>query len=62
MKPLAYVRMVLWSFFGVRQRAGAGEELAQAKPGVLLATAVAAAAAFGFCLWGLVHLAISVLQ
>jgi hypothetical protein len=59
MKLLAYVRMVLWSFFGIRRRDAAGDEFATAKPLVLLATALCLAALFGLSLWGLVHVAIA---
>ena len=31
-KHLRYIRMVLWSFFGIRRRAGADEEFAGVKP------------------------------
>jgi amino acid transporter len=44
MNPLRYIRMVLWSFFGIRRGAGAAEELAQARPVPLVLTAVALAA------------------
>jgi len=57
MKPLAYVRMVLWSFFGIRRSAAAGQELPSAKPAVVVATAVALAAVFGLGLAGLAQLA-----
>lgn len=40
MHPFRYIRMVLWSFFGIRRRAGASEELAQARPVPLLLTAL----------------------
>ena len=46
MKPLHYVRMVLWSFFGIRRRAGAEEELSKAKLVPLLLAAIFLAACF----------------
>lgn len=39
MDTLSYARMVLWSFFGVRRRAAAGDELARAKPIALVVVA-----------------------
>ncbi|MGM9488225.1 DUF2970 domain-containing protein [Ideonella sp. YS5] len=56
-----YLRMVLWSFFGIRRRAAAGDELAQAKPVALVAVAVSLTALFGVTLWGLAHLAVGML-
>lgn len=44
MNLLRYVRMVLWSFFGIRRRAGADEEFGSVKPIPLLVIAVALAA------------------
>ncbi|HXD07099.1 MAG TPA: DUF2970 domain-containing protein [Burkholderiaceae bacterium] len=44
MNPIRYVRMVLWSFFGIRNSRRAGEELAQTRPLPLLVTAVVLAA------------------
>jgi Protein of unknown function (DUF2970) len=58
MGALGYVRMVLWSFFGVRRRAAAGEELSQAKPLVLVGVAACLAALFGLALWGLANVAV----
>jgi len=46
MNALSYLRMVLWSFFGIRRRASAGRELPNARPGVLIATAFGMAALF----------------
>jgi hypothetical protein len=46
MNALSYVRMVLWSFFGVRRGAAAGRELTQARPVLLAVTAVGLAAVF----------------
>lgn len=46
MGALRYVRMVLWSFLGIRRRAGADEELARARPVPLLVTALLLAAVF----------------
>ena len=46
MGALRYVRMVLWSFFGIRRRAGADEELARVRPVPLLVTALLLAAMF----------------
>lgn len=58
MGTLSYIRMVLWSFFGIRRRAAAGEELAKVKPLVLVAVAVVLAAGFGLTLWTLANLAV----
>ena len=46
MNALSYIRMVLWSFFGVRKGAAAGRELTQARPVLLALTALGLAAAF----------------
>lgn len=46
MNGLRYVRMVLWSFIGIRRRAGANDEFAQVKPTALAVVAVALAAGF----------------
>ncbi len=51
MGTLSYIRMVLWSFFGIRRRAAAGEELAKVKPLALAAVALVLAAVFGLTLW-----------
>ncbi len=58
MGTLGYVRTVLWSCFGVRRSAAAGDELTKAKPLVLVAAAIALAAVFGMTLYGLAHLAV----
>ena len=58
MGTLGYVRAVLWSFFGIRRRAAAGDELTKAKPLVLVAVAIALAAVFGLTLYGLANLAV----
>ena len=58
MGTLGYVRAVLWSFFGVRRRAAAGDELAKVKPMVLVVVAIASAAVFGLSLYGLANLAV----
>ena len=58
MGTLGYVRAVLWSFFGIRRRAAAGDELAKAKPLVLVAVTLALAAVFGLTLYGLANLAV----
>ena len=55
---LRYVQIVLWSFFGIRRRAAAGEELAKVKPLVLVAVALVLAAVFGLTLWTLANLAV----
>jgi hypothetical protein len=54
--------MVLWSFFGVRRRAAAGEELSQARPLVLVGVAVCLAALFGLTLWGFATVAVRFLS
>jgi hypothetical protein len=61
MKLLSYVRMVLWSFFGIRRSAAAGEELSKANPWVLLGIALALAAAFGIVLLSLARMAVATL-
>jgi len=43
-KPLPYLRAVLWSFIGIRQRSGATAEQQQFRPLCLIITAVAMAA------------------
>jgi len=53
----SYVRMVLWSFFGVRRRAAADRELPTVKPVPLVLTAIGLAALFVFTLLGVVHVA-----
>jgi hypothetical protein len=58
MGTLGYVRAVLWGFFGVRRRAAASDELAAAKPLVLVAVGVTLAAVFGLMLYGLANLAV----
>lgn len=45
-KAWRYVRMVLWSFIGIRRRSGATDEFAQVRPGALAIVAVALAAGF----------------
>ncbi|HSI60121.1 MAG TPA: DUF2970 domain-containing protein [Ideonella sp.] len=58
MNTLRYIRMVLWSFFGIRRRAGADAELARVKPVPLLLTMVLAAAVFVVLLIALARLAV----
>lgn len=53
-----YLRMVLWSFFGIRRRAEADRELPRAHPLVLLATAVGLAAALVGTLVSVAHVAV----
>lgn len=55
MGPVGHVRMVLWSFIGIR--GGAATDLSRVNPIVLTAVAVALAALFGLAVWGLAHLA-----
>lgn len=62
MGTLVYIRMVLWSFLGIRRRAAADDELASVKPLALVATAIALAAAFGLTLWSVARLAVGTLQ
>lgn len=57
MDALGYVRMVLWSFFGIRRRSAAAGELDKAHPLALVGVALALAALFGFTLWGVAALA-----
>jgi len=61
LNSLRYVRMVLWSFIGIRRRAGADEELARLRPVPLLVTAVVLAAAFGALLIWAANTAVGVL-
>ncbi len=61
MGTLGYVRTVLWSFFGIRRRAAAADELDKAEPLMLVAVAIALAAVFGLTLYGLAHLAVRTL-
>jgi hypothetical protein len=58
MGALSYARMVLWSFFGIRRGAAAGEELARARPIALAAAAIALVALFGLTRRGLAELAV----
>ena len=58
MGTLSYIRRVLWSFWGIRRRAAAGEELAKVKPLALAAVALVLAAVFGLTLWTLANLAV----
>jgi hypothetical protein len=46
MNAVDYIRMVLWSFLGIRKGAAAGREAVSARPLVLLVTAVGLAGAF----------------
>jgi hypothetical protein len=62
MSVSSYVRMILWSFFGIRRRGGADEELARAKPGVLVAVALSMAGLFGLLVWTLANLAVQTLS
>lgn len=57
MNGLAYLKMVLWSFFGIRRRAAAGQELTKANPLALVAVALGAAAGFVCLLVTLARLA-----
>jgi hypothetical protein len=57
MNPFSYIRMVLWSFFGIRRSADAADELARVRWLPLLLTAVATAALFVGTLVMLVHVA-----
>lgn len=40
MNPLRYVKMVAWSFFGIRRRTDYANDVATAKPLVVIAVAV----------------------
>ena len=62
MKLLAYIRMVLWSFMGIRRNASAGDDFATVKPLALLGTAAALVALLGLALFALARLAVSTLQ
>lgn len=62
MSMLSYVRTVLWSFFGIRRRACADEELSRIKPGVLVAVGLSIAALFGLLMWTLANVAVHTLS
>lgn len=46
MNTLTHIRMVLWSFFGIRPGREAGAEIAKARPLLLVATAMGLTAVF----------------
>jgi hypothetical protein len=50
--------MVLWSFFGIRRRAAASDELAKVKPVALVGVALVLVLLFGLALWGFASLAV----
>ncbi|WP_293502042.1 DUF2970 domain-containing protein [Roseateles sp.] len=56
------MRMILWSFFGIRKRAGADDELARVKPGVLIVAALSIAGLFGLMVWTLANVAVRTLS
>ncbi|HEY1130378.1 MAG TPA: DUF2970 domain-containing protein [Roseateles sp.] len=58
MSLLSYARMILWSFFGIRRRAGADQELARVKPGVLIAVGISIAGLFCLLVWTMVNVAV----
>ena len=58
MNVLRYIRMVLWSFLGIRRRAGADEELARVRFVPLLVTAVLLAGGFAALLMWAANLAV----
>lgn len=62
MSVLSYVRMVLWSFFGIRRRAGADDELARIRPGALIAVGLSMAGLFGLLVYTLARLAVQTLS
>ena len=62
MELLAYIRTVLWSFFGIGSRTSNREDLSKVKPLGLLVVAAVILAIFGFSLFGLANLAMSTLQ
>lgn len=62
MSLLSYVRMILWSFFGIRQRAGASDELARVKPGALIAVGLSVAGLFCLLVWTMVNVAVHTLS
>lgn len=52
MIALRYIRLVLWSFFGVRRRASAAQEMGEVRPLPLVVTAIVLALAFvGLLVW-----------
>jgi hypothetical protein len=56
----AMIRMVLWSFFGVRRGAAHQADLANVKLSVLPVVAITLAGGFGLLLFSLVKLAVTV--
>lgn len=62
MSVLSYVRMILWGFFGIRRRAGANDEQARVKPGVLIVMALSIAGLFGLLVWTLANVAVHTLS
>ena len=60
MNLLGMIRMVLWSFFGVRRSASHQADLANVKLPLLPVVAVALAGGLGLTLFALVKLAINV--
>lgn len=46
MNPFRYVKMVAWSFFGIRRKADYASDVAAAKPAAVIAVAVGMAALF----------------
>jgi len=61
MSALRYVRMVLWSFFGIRRRAAATGELEKVHPPTRVVAALALASLLGFTLWGVAVFAVRTL-
>lgn len=62
MSMLSYLRMVLWSFLGIRRRANADAELARVTPRMLIAVALCAAALFAVIVWACAQAAVQALQ
>ena len=62
MNLIAYLRMVLWSFLGIRRNSSAAEDMSKVNPLALLGTAAALLAVFGLILFGLAHLAVMALR
>ncbi len=56
MTILSYMRMVLWSFIGIRRRASAAREIGAVSVPALVATGLVMAAGFVSLLVGAVHL------
>lgn len=59
MNPFAYLRTVLWSFFGIRRSAGAREDMSALRPVPLVISGLVLAGLFVLGLLTLAHWAAS---